>query len=73
MTKINKKGTYSSILDRFQNGEVFHASQLQHNWTEEWCEYLVYIRTIDISLKALPEQLERYAALYKCRYHPQQM
>ena len=40
MRKINKKGIYTSILDRFQNDEVFHASQLQDNWTKEWCEYL---------------------------------
>ena len=40
MRKIGKKGIYSSILDRFQNDEVCHASQLQHNWTKEWCEHL---------------------------------
>ena len=51
--RSEKKGTYSSILDRFQNDEVLHASQLRHNWTKEWCEYLDYIRTIDISHKAL--------------------
>ena len=28
---------------------------------------------IDISYKAHPEQLERYATLYNFRYHPQQM
>ena len=43
MRKINKNGIYTSILDRFQNDDVFHASQLQHNWTKEWCEYLEYI------------------------------
>ena len=73
MRKIGKRGIYSSIHDRFQNDEVFHASQLQHNWTKEWCEYLDYIRTIDISHKASPEQLERYATLYHFRYNPKQM
>ena len=73
MRKIGKKGIYSSIHDRFQNDEVFHASQLQHNWTKEWCEYLDYIRTIDISHKASPEQLERYATLYHFRYDLKQM
>ena len=34
MRKIHKKGIYTSVLDRFQNDEVFHASQLQHNWTK---------------------------------------
>ena len=48
MRKIGKKGIYSSIYDRFQNDEVFHASQLQHNWTKEWCEYLDYITTIEL-------------------------
>ena len=33
--KIHKKGIYTSILDRFQNDEVLHASQLQQNWTKE--------------------------------------
>ena len=34
MIKINKKGIYTSILDRFQNNEIFHASQLQNSWTK---------------------------------------
>ena len=71
MRKINKKGIHSSIHDRFQNDEVFHASQLQHNWTKEWCEYLDYVRTIDTTHNASTEQLERYAALYHFRYHPE--
>ena len=70
MRKIGKKRIYSTILDPFQNDEVFHVSQLQHNWTKEWCEYLDYIRTIDISHTASPEQLERYATLYHFRYDP---
>ena len=70
LRKIGEKGIYLSILDRFQNDEVFHASQLHKNWTIEWCEYLDYIRTIGISHRASPEQLERYAALYHFRYDP---
>ena len=73
MRKIHKKGIYTSILDRIQNGEVFHASQLQYDWTKEWCEYLDYVRTIDITHNASPEQVERYAALYHFRYDPKQM
>ena len=73
MRMMNKKGIYKSILDRFQNDEVFHASQLQHNWTEEWCEYFDYIRTIDITHNASPEQPERYATLCHFRYHPKFM
>ena len=38
MRKDPQKGMCTSILDRFQNGEVFRASQLQHNWTKECCE-----------------------------------
>ena len=45
MRKIHKKRIYTSILDLFHNDEVFHASQLQHNWTQEWCIYLDYMRT----------------------------
>ena len=65
-----KNGIHTSILDRFQNDEVFHASQLQQNWTEEWCEFLDDIRTIDITHNASQEKRERYAALYHFRYHP---
>ena len=73
MRKINRKGIYTSIPDRFQNDEVFHASQLQHNWTKEWCEHLDYVRKVDITHDVSPEQLERYAALYNFRYHPKYM
>ena len=62
------QGVYAKNWDRFQNDEVFHASQLQHNLTKEWCEYLAYVRTIDTSHKASPKQLERYATLYHFRY-----
>ena len=40
---------------------------------KEWCECLEYVRTIDITHNASPEQLERYAALYHFRYDPKQM
>ena len=73
MRKINKKGTYSSILDRFQNDEVFHASQLQHNWTKEWCEYLDYIRTIFCTKQLQNNWNDTPHFLYHFRYHPQQM
>ena len=59
-----KKESTHRFLIAFENNAVFHASQLQHNWTKEWCECLDYIRIIDISHKASPEQLERYAPLY---------
>ena len=34
MREIGERGKFTSILDRFKNDEVFHASQLKHNWTE---------------------------------------
>ena len=52
MGNINKKGIHTSILDRSQNDEVFHAGQIQQNWTKEWREYLGYVRTIDITHNA---------------------
>ena len=73
MRTIHRKGIFSSILDRFQNDEVFHASRLQHNWTKEWCQDLDYIGTIDISHKASPEQLARHATLYHFQYDPKRM
>ena len=71
--KITQKGKYMSILDHFLNDEIFHASQRQHTWTEEWGKYLDYVRTIEITHHAPPEQRERYAALYHFRYHPKYM
>ena len=68
MRKIHKKGISSSIFDRVQNDEAFHASQPQHNWTKERCKYLDYI-TIDLTHSAFPEQVERHAALLHFRYH----
>ena len=52
MRKINKRRFFTVVLDRFQNDEVFRASQLQRNWTREWCEDLDYIKTIDITHNA---------------------
>ena len=73
LRKIMQKGEYKSILDRFQNDDVFHARQRQHNWTEAWSKKLDYVRTIDITHRSPPEQRERYAALYHFRYHPKYM
>ena len=67
MRKITHKSKKTSILDRFQNDDVFHACQRQHNWTEEWCKYL------DITHHAPPAQRERYAELYHFRHHPEFM
>ena len=53
--------------------KYFHASQPQHNWTEEWCEHLDYMGTIDTTHNASPEQQDRYAALYHFRYFPKSL
>ena len=55
-----KRGEYTSILDRWQNDEVYRASQLVHGWTEEWVKYLHYISKIDISHDAPYRQRLRY-------------
>ena len=74
MRKIHKKGIYiRQFLTASRMIKYFHACQLQHNWTKEWCEYLDYIRTIDISHSAPPEQLEQYVALYHFRYDRKHM
>ena len=33
---VLKRGKYTSILDRWQNDEVFRESQLAHGWIDEW-------------------------------------
>ena len=51
---------YTSTVDRWQNDEVYRASQLVHGWTEEWVKYLDYISKIDISHDAPYRQRLRY-------------
>ena len=63
MRKIKQKGIFTSIPDRFQIDEVFHESHLEHNWTEEWCKYLDYIRTIDITHNVCDAMLSQRARL----------
>ena len=46
--------------DRWQNDEVYRASQLVHCWTDEWVKYLDYISKIDISHDAPHRQRLRY-------------
>ena len=68
------RSTNKEFLRRFLTAprmmKCFHASQLQHNWTEEWCEHLDYIGTIDTTHNASPD---RYAALYHFRYLPKSL
>ena len=57
---VLKRGKCASIVDRWQNDEVYRASQLVHGWTDEWVKYLDYISKIDISHDALYRQRLRY-------------
>ena len=68
--KLVTKEFIHQYFVRCQNDEVFSSRQPQHNWTKEWCEFLNYVRTIDIAHNASPEQQERYAALFHFRYDP---
>ena len=71
--KITHKGKYMSIFDHFQKDYVFHASQRQHDWTDEWCKKICYVRTVNIAHHAPPEQRERYVDLYRYQHHPKFM
>ena len=51
---------FTSKLDRWQNDEIYRASQLVHGWTEECVKYLDYISQIDISHEAPYRQRNRY-------------
>ena len=55
-----KRHEYTSVMDRWQNDEMYRASQLVHGWTEEWVKYLDYISKIDISHGAPYRQRLRY-------------
>ena len=50
--KVQWKGAKTSIWDRWQNDEVYRASQLVHGCTDEWVKYLDYIAHFDISFDA---------------------
>ena len=54
-----KKEKYTPIWDRWQNDEVYRASQLAHNWTDAWVKYLDFIVHFDISHNALSWQMAR--------------
>ena len=57
-TKNSRK--FTSILGRWQNNEIYPASQLVHGWTEEYVKYLDYISKIDISYDAPYNQRIRH-------------
>ena len=55
-----KQRKFTSVLDRWQDDEIYRASQLVHGWTEEYVKYLDYISQIDISYEAPYKQRNRY-------------
>ena len=57
---VLRRAKDTSILDRWQNDEVYRASRLVHGWTDEWVKYLDYISKIDISHEAPYRQRLRY-------------
>ena len=57
--RVQKRGKYTSIMDRWQNDEVYRESQLVHGWTD-WVKYLDYISEIDISHNAPYRQRLRF-------------
>ena len=66
--RSNESHEFTSILDRWQNDEIFRTSQLAHGWIGSWVKYLDYISKIDISHEALYRQRQRYeSTLYMRR------
>ena len=57
---VLQRGKHTSKVDRWQNDEVYRASQLVHGWTDEWVKYLDNISKIDISHDAPYRQRLRY-------------
>ena len=45
----NKRDKDTTILIRWQQDEKYWISQSAHGWTEDYCLYLDYVTTIDIS------------------------
>ena len=54
-----KRGHDTTTI-RWRKNEKYRNSQLAHGWTEEYCRYLDYLTTIDISHVATWEQRHRY-------------
>ena len=44
-----KRGDRPSIVSRWQNDEIFRASQVAIGWTETYVKYLDYLTTVDMS------------------------
>ena len=55
-----RKNKHASIVLRWQNDKMYRESQKVHGWTEDYCRYLDYLTTIDISFSATWHQRNRY-------------
>ena len=55
MEEEEQKG-HDTIVIRWQEGGKYRISQQAHGWTEEYCRYLDYLTTVDISHTALWHQ-----------------
>ena len=55
-----KKSKYISVWDRWQRDEVYRASQLAHNWTDDRVKYLDCIAHFDIRHDAPHWQRARF-------------
>ena len=64
-TKGERK--FTSIWDRWQNGEIYRKSQLSHNWWDAWVRYLDHIVHFAINHNAPRLQRERYVNLIRLR------
>ena len=58
-TRHSKKKGYDSITLRFQNDELYRNSQLAIGWTEEHCQHLDSLMTIDFSDTATRKEHQR--------------
>ena len=59
-TKAAIKNGKDTVTIRWQQDEQYSESQMAHGWTEEYCKYLDYLKTIDIDYTATWGQGHRY-------------
>ena len=62
-----KKRTYTSMWDRWTNDQVYRESQLAHDWSDAFVNYLYHIAAIDIPFNDTQEQRGRYSRLLHLR------
>ena len=55
-----KRCDHPSIVSRWQNDEIYRASQVAIGWTETYVKYLDYLTTVDIKHDAPRRQRNRF-------------